>query len=89
MNVDGVRGLWCVPVEAPTDRAEVCIHGGGFVGDSVDSHPKPTGYLAKATGVRAFSAQYRLVPKHPSRHRSKMLSRHTGGFGHKASQAFD
>ena len=60
-----VRGLFCIPLGADHTRVILYFHGGGFVGNSVASHRKLTGHLAKATGVRLFSVDYRLAPENP------------------------
>ena len=65
VDSDGVRGLWCLPVGAPADRVIFYTHGGGFVGNTPDSHRKMAAHLAKAAGVRAFVLDYRLAPEHP------------------------
>ncbi|PYE15987.1 acetyl esterase/lipase [Williamsia limnetica] len=65
VDTEEVRGLWCVPAGAPADKAILYTHGGGFVGNTVHSHRKVAGHLAKAAGVRAFVLDYRLAPEHP------------------------
>lgn len=65
VDVDGVRGLWCLPDGAPDDRVIVYTHGGGFMGNTADSHRKLAGHLARAAGVRALSVDYRLAPENP------------------------
>lgn len=65
VDADGVRGLWCTPLDADRDRVVLYLHGGGFVANSVASHRKLAGHLAKAVGARAFVLDYRLAPEHP------------------------
>ncbi|MBI3225441.1 MAG: alpha/beta hydrolase [Mycolicibacterium cosmeticum] len=65
IDQDGVRGLWCLPVGAPDDRAILYTHGGGFVGNTASSHRKLSAHLAGSAGVRVFSLEYRLAPEHP------------------------
>ena len=60
-----IRGLWALPVGAPADRAILYTHGGGFIGNTPDSHRKMAAHLAKAAGVRTFVLDYRLAPEHP------------------------
>ncbi len=65
VDSDGVRGLWCLPAGSPTDCAVLYTHGGGFVGNTADSHRKVAGHLAKAAGLRTFALDYRLAPENP------------------------
>jgi epsilon-lactone hydrolase len=58
----GVPAMWAVPGDAGTGRVLLCLHGGGFVSGSVYTHRKMFGHLAKAAGVRALLAGYRLLP---------------------------
>lgn len=60
-----VRGIWCIPVSSPSDRAILYTHGGGFVGNTASSHRKIAGHLARAAGVRVLDLEYRLAPEHP------------------------
>jgi monoterpene epsilon-lactone hydrolase len=60
-----VHGLWALPVGAPTDRAILYTHGGGFIGNTAASHRKMAAHLAKAAGVRTLILDYRLAPEHP------------------------
>lgn len=65
VDVDGVRGIWCNPLDASPDHVVFYCHGGGFVGNSAASHRKMAAHLAKATGARAFVLEYRRAPEHP------------------------
>lgn len=64
-DVDGIRGLWCRPNGAPLDKALLYFHGGGFMGNTADSHRKMVGHLARAAGVNALVLDYRLAPENP------------------------
>jgi epsilon-lactone hydrolase len=64
VEAGGVRALWAVPHECAADRVVLCLHGGGFVGGSIYTHRKLYGHLAKATGVRTLSVDYRRTPEH-------------------------
>lgn len=44
------------------------IHGGGYVSCSARTHRPITGALARLTGLRVFSADYRLAPEYRFRH---------------------
>jgi monoterpene epsilon-lactone hydrolase len=56
-------GMWIEPHGADPQRVIVAYHGGGFAGGSLYTHRKLIGHLAKATGVRALLAHYRLTPE--------------------------
>ena len=47
------------------DGVVLYVHGGGYVAGSVASHRNLTGHLAKASGCRVLSVDYRLAPEHP------------------------
>jgi len=59
----GLPAMWAVPKHVSTDRALMCIHGGGFQGGSIYTHRKMFGHLAKAAGTRALLVSYRLLPE--------------------------
>jgi acetyl esterase/lipase len=63
--VGGVPGVWVEPDGADSDHIVLYLHGGGYVVGSSETHAKMVGHLAKAAGVRAFVADYRLAPEHP------------------------
>jgi epsilon-lactone hydrolase len=64
-TVGGVPGVWVEPDGADLGRTILYLHGGGYVVGSSETHSKMVGHLAKAAGVRAFVADYRLAPEHP------------------------
>jgi len=64
VEANGLRVLWAEPHGASADRVLLCLHGGGFVGGSIFTHRKLFAHLAKATGVRAVSVDYRRTPEH-------------------------
>ena len=43
----------------------VFIHGGGFIGGSLDSWDEPCASLARRLGALVVSPDYRLAPEHP------------------------
>jgi acetyl esterase/lipase len=61
----GVPGILVTPVAADASRMLLVMHGGGFALGSSASHRKLAGHLAKASGVHAFVADFRLAPEHP------------------------
>jgi monoterpene epsilon-lactone hydrolase len=58
----GIRGEWIEPKE-PRDGAILYMHGGGYVSCSPGTHRPITGTLARLTGRRVFSLDYRLAPE--------------------------
>ncbi|ASR35245.1 esterase [Prauserella marina] len=64
-EIGGVPGIRVRPHDANTSRVLVVLHGGGFALGSSASHRKLAGHLAKACGVEAFVADFRLAPEHP------------------------
>jgi len=59
----GRPAMWAIPHGGRDDRVLLCLHGGGFVGGSIYTHRKMFGHLARAAGVRALLAGYRLLPE--------------------------
>ena len=57
-----IAGEWVGPVDAA--RLVLYFHGGGFVAGSPQSHRSLVGKLVEASGVGAFSVQYRLAPEY-------------------------
>lgn len=64
-EIGGVPGILVSPVVADRSRMLLLMHGGGFALGSSASHRKLAGHLAKACGVDAFVADFRLAPEHP------------------------
>ncbi|MDQ1557250.1 MAG: epsilon-lactone hydrolase [Pyrinomonadaceae bacterium] len=67
----GVRGEWLEPASvkaragATKDAGVIFyIHGGGFVSGSAATQRPVTAALARLTGQRVFSLDYRLAPEH-------------------------
>jgi acetyl esterase/lipase len=59
----GVHGEWLEPPSAG-DGVIFYIHGGGYVSCSAATHRPVTTALARLTGLRVFSLDYRLAPEH-------------------------
>ncbi len=57
-------GMWLRPAAAVTGPVVLAIHGGGFVGGSVQTHRRMFGHLARAAGTATFAVEYGLVPDH-------------------------
>src|SRR5690348_6740314 len=56
-----LSGEWVNP-GTPSRGVVLYVHGGGFVSCSARTHRPITAALARATGCRVFSADYRLAP---------------------------
>src|SRR5262249_12714494 len=60
----GVPAMWLTPKDAAGDRVLLCIHGGGFIGGSIYTHPKLFRPLAQPARPRALIFNCRLAPEH-------------------------
>ena len=65
VDAGGVPAMWVTPEGAPSDKAIMYLHGGGYVIGTMHSHAKMVGHIAKAAGVRALNVDYRLAPEYP------------------------
>ena len=65
VTANGVPCEWQVPDDADDDGVILYVHGGGYVAGSIASHRNLTGHLAKQSGKRVLSVDYRLAPEHP------------------------
>ncbi|MFG1808005.1 alpha/beta hydrolase [Streptomyces sp. NPDC049040] len=63
--VGGLPALELEPAGAAGRGRLLYLHGGGYVIGSPDTHAGLVGELARRTGVRATSPDYRLAPEHP------------------------
>jgi acetyl esterase/lipase len=64
VDAAGVPALWCLPTDHAADRAILYIHGGAYVGGSIDSHRKMVGHLAVAARFPTLMIDYRRAPEH-------------------------
>jgi acetyl esterase/lipase len=65
VDIDGMRGEWLVPPDAPKDAVMLHIHGGGGVTGLNNSARSMIGHLALACNLRVLIPHYRLAPEHP------------------------
>lgn len=63
--IGGIRGWWCKPVNAPTDRALLHLHGGWFVFGSARAYRNFVSNIAQRATLETFIPDYRLAPEHP------------------------
>jgi acetyl esterase/lipase len=61
---EGLRGIWVSLPDSLTERVVLFFHGGFFTTGSTDSHLGLCIRLARASGARVFSVDYRLSPEH-------------------------
>jgi cation diffusion facilitator CzcD-associated flavoprotein CzcO/acetyl esterase/lipase len=57
-------GLYRPPVEGPLPVV-VFLHGGGWIGGSLDMYDEPCATLARRVGALVVAPDYRLAPEHP------------------------
>lgn len=60
-----VKGEWQLPEGAPKDACILYLHGGGYSFCSPATHRAMTAAVAKQSGFKLFSLDYRLSPEHP------------------------
>jgi acetyl esterase/lipase len=65
VDAGGVPAEWTLPPETHPQRALVYFHGGAYNAGSIGSHRSLCTQLARASGVRVLSVDYRLAPEHP------------------------
>ena len=62
-KLGAIPGEWVCAVRQEPGRTILYFHGGGFVAGSPESHRALVGKLVDASGIGAFSVQYRLAPE--------------------------
>ena len=65
-RVAGVHGEWILNHAEPFSRRVVLyLHGGGYVGGTIQMYRSITSAFALRCGARVFAVDYRLAPEHP------------------------
>lgn len=64
-DAGGVSAEWCYPPKVGSSGVILYLHGGGYCLASIKDYREFVGRLAKATGCRVLSVEYRLAPEHP------------------------
>ena len=64
-DAGGVPAEWLPGVAVPGDRIVLYLHGGGYVGASIDSHRHLIQRIALVAEGSALALDYRLAPEHP------------------------
>ena len=62
-KLGAIPGEWVGAVRQELGRTILYFHGGGFVAGTPQSHRALVGKLVEASGIGAFSVQYRLAPE--------------------------
>lgn len=62
-HIKNVSVEWQVPNDSSDDNVFLYFHGGGYIMGSPNTHRLLTVGLAKATGMRVLSVDYRLAPE--------------------------
>jgi len=65
VDAHGVSAEWSTADVADSGRVVVYFHGGAYVMGSIVSHRNLVGHIARRTGARVLSVDYRLAPEHP------------------------
>jgi monoterpene epsilon-lactone hydrolase len=65
VDVDGVSAEWITVPNSSDAITVLYFHGGGFVIGSVNVYVDLVSRIARASGARALSVDYRLAPEHP------------------------
>ena len=60
-----VPSYFIAPPDADPRRVILYLHGGGYIIGSAETHLELVYRFARASGTRALSVDYRLVPEHP------------------------
>jgi acetyl esterase/lipase len=62
-KLGAIPGEWAGVAGEEPGRTILYFHGGGFVAGSPETHRPLVGKLVEASGISAFSVQYRLAPE--------------------------
>lgn len=65
LKINNIPAEWVTPVDLPTKRVILYLHGGGFNSGSIVSYRSMVGNIASACKARALLIDYRLAPEHP------------------------
>ena len=65
VSADGVPAEWITAPNSSDAITVLYFHGGGFVIGSVNVYADLVSRIARASGARALSVDYRLAPRHP------------------------
>ena len=64
LRINNIPAEWVTPIDIPTPRVILYLHGGGFNSGSIVSHRSMVGNIASACKARALLIDYRLAPEH-------------------------
>jgi len=63
--LEKISADWVIPSNSIKDHVILYIHGGGWVLGAPITHRGLNSTIAKATGIKILSIDYRLAPEHP------------------------
>ena len=64
LRINNMPAEWVTPIDIPTQRVILYLHGGGFNSGSIVSHRSMVGNIASACKATALLIDYRLAPEH-------------------------
>jgi monoterpene epsilon-lactone hydrolase len=65
IDAGGVPAEWSTVGASGTGRVVVYFHGGAYALGGVGTHRNLVAHIARSTGARVLSVDYRLAPEHP------------------------
>jgi monoterpene epsilon-lactone hydrolase len=65
VDAGGVPAEWSTAEVTDSGRVVVYFHGGAYVMGSIATHRGLVAHIARRTGARVLSVDYRLAPEHP------------------------
>lgn len=65
IDIDGIRAEWLNPLAFAKEKVILYLHGGGYVGGSIETHRLICGVMAKSTRAKVLLPAYRLAPENP------------------------
>lgn len=63
--INDVSCYWFTPKQPHANKLMICLHGGGYVWGSIQSHEAFVSHLAEQTGTAVLFVEYALAPENP------------------------
>jgi len=64
-NIAGVPVYWFTPARVSGSEVVLCLHGGGYIYGSIESHRAMVTHIANAIERKMLFVEYSLAPEHP------------------------